>query len=85
MRSLLALTVTVAFWHFCFVGNCHVVSSYRFIVRQIYVHWWEKYIVDTSEYPKMISDCNLLDPQTGSIVGGSTIGILSLFGFSLSL
>ena len=33
----------------------------------------------------MISDYNLLDPQTESIVGGSTIGILSFFGFSLSL
>ena len=40
--------------------------SQKFIVRQIYVRWWEKDIVDTSEYPKMISDCNLLDPQTKS-------------------
>ena len=48
-------------WDFAFFS-----PSRKFIVRQIYVHWWEKYIVDTSEYPKMISDCNLLDPQTKS-------------------
>jgi hypothetical protein len=46
-------------WDFAFSS-----PSPRFIIRQIYVRWWEKYIVDTSEYPKMISDCNLLDPQT---------------------
>ena len=46
-------------WDFAFSS-----SSPKFLVRQIYVRWWEKYIVDTSEYPKMISDCNLLDPQT---------------------
>ena len=46
-------------WDFAFSS-----SSPKFLVRQIYVRWWEKYIVDTSGYPKMISDCNLLDPQT---------------------
>ena len=46
-------------WDFAFSS-----TSRKFLVRQIYVRWWEKYIVDTSEYPKMISDCNLLDPQT---------------------
>ena len=48
-------------WDFAFSS-----SSPKFIVRQIYVRWWEKYIVDTSEYPKMISDYNLLDPKTKS-------------------
>ena len=48
-------------WDFTFSS-----PSQKFIVRQIYVRWWEKYIVDTSKYPKMISDCNLLDPQTKS-------------------
>jgi hypothetical protein len=46
-------------WDFAFSS-----SSPKFLVRQIYVRWWEKYMVDTSEYPKMISNCNLLDPQT---------------------
>jgi hypothetical protein len=46
-------------WDFAFSS-----SSPKFLVRQIYVRWWEKCIVDTSEYPKMISDYNLLDPQT---------------------
>ena len=46
-------------WDFAFSS-----SSPKFLIRQIYVRWWEKYIVNTSEYPKMISDCNLLDPQT---------------------
>ena len=48
-------------WDFAFSSPSH-----RFIFRQIYVRWWEKYIFDTSDYPKMISDCNLIDPQTGS-------------------
>ena len=48
-------------WDFAFSS-----PSARSIVRQIYVRWWEKYIVDTNEYPKMILDCNLLDPQTKS-------------------
>jgi hypothetical protein len=46
-------------WDFAFSS-----SSPKFLIRQIYVRWWEKYMVNTSEYPKMISDCNLLDPQT---------------------
>ena len=46
-------------WDFAFPSPSH-----RFIVRQIYVCWWEKYIVDTGDYQKMISHCNLLDPQT---------------------
>ena len=46
-------------WDFAFSS-----SSPKFLIRQIYVRWWEKYIVNTSEYPKMIYDCNLLDPQT---------------------
>jgi hypothetical protein len=46
-------------WDFAFSS-----SSPKFLVRQIYVRWWEKYIIDTSEYLKMILDCNLLDPQT---------------------
>ena len=46
-------------WDFAFSS-----SSPKFLIRQIYVRWWEKYIVNTSEYPKMISDYNLLDPQT---------------------
>ena len=49
-------------WDFSFSSPSH-----RLIVRQIYIRWWEKYIVDTSDYQKMISDCNLLDPQTGSL------------------
>jgi hypothetical protein len=45
---------------------CILYPSHRFIVQQIYVRWWEKYIVDTNDYPKMIIDCNLVDPQTRS-------------------
>jgi hypothetical protein len=48
-------------WDFAFSS-----SSPKFLIRQIYVKWWEKYIVNTSDYPKMISDCNLLDPQTNT-------------------
>jgi hypothetical protein len=48
-------------WDFAFSS-----SSSKFLIRQIYVRWWEKYIVNTSDYPKMISDCNLLDPQTNT-------------------
>ena len=48
-------------WDFAFSS-----PSQKFIIRQFYVRWWKKYIVDTGEYPKMISDCNLLDPQTKS-------------------
>ena len=48
-------------WDFAFSTPSH-----RFIVWQTYVRWWEKYIVDTSDYPKMIIDCNLVGPQTWS-------------------
>ena len=48
-------------WDFAFSTLSH-----RFIIWQTYIRWWEKYIVDTSDYPEMIIDCNLIDPQTGS-------------------
>jgi hypothetical protein len=46
-------------WDFAFSS-----SSPKFLVRQIYVRWWEKYMVNISEYTKMIANCNLLEPQT---------------------
>ncbi len=40
--------------------------THNFIVRKVYVRWWEKYTLPEKDYPKIMTNCNpqkIQDPQ----------------------